>query len=86
MQCSMRCVAHVCLHDTSPYVSSHSGTMCIERTGAAVWDNTDPGSKKGRQLHLGSFPHSHPAATCAPPVTACALLDAIHRHAADCMT
>ncbi|KAK9845278.1 hypothetical protein WJX81_002083 [Elliptochloris bilobata] len=45
--------------------SAFLGVTRYKRTGryeSHVWDNTDPGNKKGRQLHLGSFPHSRPAA------------------------
>ncbi len=36
-----------------------------KRTGrweAHIWDSSEPGAKKGRQLHLGSFPAAEPAA------------------------
>ena len=39
-----------------------------KRTGrweAHIWDSSDPGAKKGRQLHLGSFPAAEPAAVYA---------------------
>jgi len=39
--------------------------MQYKRTGrweAHIWDSSDPGAKKGRQLHLGSFPAADPAA------------------------
>lgn len=55
------CLAkHSALHAAS--APNGSGVSALH--GAAVWDNTDPGSKKGRQLHLGSFPHAQPAAMC----------------------
>ena len=41
-----------------------------KRTGrweAHIWDSSDPGTRKGKQLHLGSFPAPHPAALCALP-------------------
>ncbi|CAK0764716.1 hypothetical protein CVIRNUC_003186 [Coccomyxa viridis] len=45
--------------------SSYLGVTRYKRTGrweAHIWDSSDPGAKKGRQLHLGSFPAAEPAA------------------------
>ena len=47
---------------------AHVGAQ-YKRTGrweAHIWDSSEPGAKKGRQLHLGSFPAAEPAAMYAP--------------------
>jgi hypothetical protein len=39
-----------------------------KRTGrweAHIWDSSEPVGRKGKQLHLGSFPSARPAALCA---------------------
>ena len=49
-------------------LSMHVCRAKYKRTGrweAHIWDSSDPGSRKGKQLHLGSFPAARPAAMCA---------------------
>ena len=52
--------------------------MQYKRTGrweAHIWDSSDPGAKKGRQLHLGSFPAAEPAAMSVASFT----IEVMHR-------